>query len=170
MPRQPLHEQTKDKNKPMLSSPATSSVIEDAIEMIQVRLAEIEVEKARLERVISDLGATVKPTTTGPRRSGGTKSRRAAIVGTSGKKRRTRDGGTRAQHALNYLLESPGMSAPAIAIKLGIKPNYVYRVMTELKLDRLVEKRGTLFYPSASAKAAASTAAPEAAAAPTSNE
>ena len=43
--------------------------------------------------------------------------------------------------------ESPGVGASEIAEKLGIKPNYMYRVLHELQADGKVRKDGRAYYP-----------------------
>ena len=43
--------------------------------------------------------------------------------------------------------ENPGISASEIAEKLGIKPNYMYRVLHELQADGRVRKDGRAYYP-----------------------
>ena len=60
----------------------------------------------------------------------------------SGKRRRRRRGGTRADHAHKYVSGHPGATASEIAKSMGIKPNYVYRVMAELEKDGKVRKQG----------------------------
>ena len=40
------------------------------------------------------------------------------------------------------MTENPGIRASEIAKKLNIKPNYVYRVMSELTQDGKVKKDG----------------------------
>ena len=47
--------------------------------------------------------------------------------------------------------ENPGIRASEIATKLNIKPNYVYRVMSELEKDGKVEKKGREYHPAAAA-------------------
>jgi predicted ArsR family transcriptional regulator len=76
----------------------------------------------------------------GPGRPRGSSS--AARSGSSGKRRRRRRGGTRADHALKAVKENPGITASEIATKMKIKPNYVYRVMSDLTEDGRVKKDG----------------------------
>lgn len=68
----------------------------------------------------------------------------AALEGNkgSGKKRRKRKGGTTADKALAVIAENPGIGASAVADKLGIKPNYLYRVLSDLAEDGKVAKDG----------------------------
>lgn len=76
----------------------------------------------------------------------GSKSKRGG-----GRRQRRRSGGTRAEHAARVVAESPGVAVPEIAKQLNIKPNYVYRVMSNLQKEGVVRKRGKSYYPSAGA-------------------
>jgi len=111
------------------------NVLDKARALIEDRLKELEEERKRLERALSNL----KGERRGPGRPRGSSS--AAKSG-SGKRRRRRRGGTRADHALKAVKESPGITASEIATKLKIKPNYVYRVMSDLTEDGKVTKDG----------------------------
>ncbi len=67
----------------------------------------------------------------------------------SGKKRgRPKGSGTRAAEALALVKKSgsKGISIPDLALKMGIKPNYLYRVLPGLADDGLVEKRGPKWF------------------------
>jgi hypothetical protein len=127
-----------------------SPVLDQARNLIEERLKELDDERKRLERALSDL----KGTRRGPGRprgsSSGSGSRRSAGSG-SGKRRRRRRGGTRADQALKHVTENPGIRASEIASKMNIKPNYVYRVMSELESDGKVEKKGREYHAKAAA-------------------
>ena len=49
---------------------------------------------------------------------------------------------TRAKQALKLVQANPGITIPEVADKLGIKHNYLYRVLPGLAEDGLVEKAG----------------------------
>ena len=123
----------------------TSPVLDQARSLIETRLKELDDERKRLERALSDL----KGTRRGPGRPRGSSSgsnggsRRSSG---SGKRRRRRRGGTRADQALKHVTENPGIRASEIASKMNIKPNYVYRVMSELESDGKVEKKGREYH------------------------
>ncbi len=115
--------------------PPSSNVVDQARGLIETRLAELDDERRKLEGALRDLGGRVGRRGPGrPRGSGG-------------KRRRKRKGGTRAEHAVKVVTESPGITASEIAKKVGIKPNYMYRVMNELQRDKLVSKRGKGYFP-----------------------
>ncbi|MEA2130973.1 MAG: hypothetical protein QOJ85_3864 [Solirubrobacteraceae bacterium] len=59
-----------------------------------------------------------------------------------GRRGRPKGSGTRAAEALALVKENPGVTVPEIAEKLGIKQNYLYRVLPGLADDGLVVKDG----------------------------
>jgi sugar-specific transcriptional regulator TrmB len=68
---------------------------------------------------------------------------RAAPRGTgSGRRGRPRGSGTRAKEALELVRKRPGITIPEIAQAMGIKQNYLYRVLPGLQKDGLVRKEG----------------------------
>ena len=120
-----------------------SNVLDKARGLIEDRLKELDEERTRLERALSDL----KGTRRGPGRPRGSSSststrRRSTASSGSGKRRRRRRGGTRAEQALKQVTDNPGIRASEIATNMNIKPNYVYRVMSELQADGRVRKEG----------------------------
>jgi sugar-specific transcriptional regulator TrmB len=112
-----------------------TNVLDKARGLIEERLKELDDERKRLERALSNL----KGERRGPGRPRGSSS---APRSSSGKRRRRRRGGTRADHALKAVKENPGITASQIAEKMKIKPNYVYRVMSDLTEDGKVTKDG----------------------------
>lgn len=113
-------------------------VLDKARTLIEDRLKELDDERKRLEKALSNLTGGLR----GPGRPRGSRSTRSTGTGTSGRKRRRRRGGTRADHALKAVQAQPGITASEIATKLKIKPNYVYRVMAGLVEDGKVTKKG----------------------------
>jgi DNA-binding IscR family transcriptional regulator len=67
----------------------------------------------------------------------------------SRKRRRSRKGGKRSDHALAFIVKNPGSTATQVAEKLRVKPNYMYRVLGDLAKDGKVKKEGTAYWPSA---------------------
>jgi sugar-specific transcriptional regulator TrmB len=114
-----------------------SDAVDKARALLQQRRTELQGELKQVERALKGLGGG---------KAAGRRPARAAAAG--GKRRRRRRGGTRAEHALQHLEQHPGATAPEIAAVLGIKPNYVYRVMAELQRDGKVNKQGKGYYPS----------------------
>ena len=117
----------------------SSNAVDKARALLIERREELRKELAQIEDALAGLGGERRR----PGRPRGAGSRPV------GKKRRRRRGGTRAEHALKCVTESPGLTAAEIAAKLGIKPNYVYRVMAELESDGSVRKDGKGYFPTA---------------------
>jgi hypothetical protein len=117
---------------------------------IQARLKELRPlvdEFHRLEeaeRALSGVGATGG----GPAAATGTarRARRSATAtrktSGNGRRGRPRGSGTRAQEALKLVSDRPGITIPELAEAMGIKQNYLYRVMPTLADEGRVIKSG----------------------------
>jgi hypothetical protein len=71
---------------------------------------------------------------------------RGAGSGT-GRRGRPKGSGTRGAEALALVKGNPGITIPEIAEKMGIKQNYLYRVLPGLAEDGLVTKDGRGWHP-----------------------
>jgi len=106
---------------------------------IQARLKELRPlvdEYHRLEaaeRALSGVGGT---TAAAPTR------RRRSSPSSNGRRGRPRGSGTRAAQALQLVGERPGITIPELADAMGIKQNYLYRVMPGLADEGKVTKSG----------------------------
>lgn len=63
--------------------------------------------------------------------------------------------GIRGEEALKMVTDKPGIEPPEIAKRMGIKTNYVYRVMGKLQKKGLVKKEDRAYYPQPTAAKAA---------------
>jgi predicted HTH transcriptional regulator len=120
-------------------SPATGAV-EEAAELLRGRLRDLDSERAKLERALASL-TDGREGRRGPGRPRAASARRAST------RRRSRRGGTRAEHALKLITEKPGITASEIARELKIKPNYMYRVLSGMEKDGKVRKDGRAYHP-----------------------
>jgi hypothetical protein len=66
-----------------------------------------------------------------------------------GKVGRRKGSGTRAGQALSFVQGQPGITIPELAAKMGIKQNYLYRVLPGLEQEGKLEKKGRGWYPKA---------------------
>jgi ribosomal protein S25 len=132
--------------------PSTTHVLDEARDLVTKRLAELDEERKRLERALSELGGTAKkggrrkgrrgrPKGSGAKKAKGGRARKAGTT----TRRRRRSGGTRANQAVKLVEKSPGISASEIAKKMKIKPNYLYRVLGELEKEGRVKKKGRAY-------------------------
>jgi hypothetical protein len=66
-----------------------------------------------------------------------------------GKRRagRRKGSGTRAAQALSFVQGQPGITIPELAAKMGIKQNYLYRVLPGLQDEGKVSKQGRGWHP-----------------------
>jgi transposase len=96
-------------------------------------------EYRRLEAAAQALAGvgetTVRKTATRARTAAGTAAKTAG-------RGRPRGTGTRAREALDLVRSRPGITIPEIAEAMGIKQNYLYRVLPALQRDGLVKKEG----------------------------
>ncbi|MBA3806835.1 MAG: hypothetical protein H0X28_00355 [Solirubrobacterales bacterium] len=78
-----------------------------------------------------------------------TPAKAARKAGRPGKGRagRRKGSGTRAAEALSFVQGQPGISIPELAAKMGIKQNYLYRVLPGLEQESKVEKKGRGWHP-----------------------
>ena len=96
-------------------------------ELLKTRIRELEGELSKLQRALSSLtdGRQGRRGPGRPRGSGAT-SRTAA-------RPRKRRRGTRADQAVKLIKANPGITASEVAKKMRIKPNYLYRVLGDLR-------------------------------------
>lgn len=64
-----------------------------------------------------------------------------------GRAGRRKGSGTRAAEARSFVQGQPGITIPELAAKMGIKQNYLYRVLPGLEQENKVEKKGRGWHP-----------------------
>jgi hypothetical protein len=98
--------------------------------------------------------STAKSRATGARR--GRPPKAAAAAATAGstaaatprrRAGRRKGSGTRAAQALQYVTGQPGITIPELAAKMGIKQNYLYRVLPGLEQEKKIKKQGRGWHP-----------------------
>jgi hypothetical protein len=109
-------------------------------------LAPLVDEHRQLEAAQAALAGLPAATRTTARRARGA---RASASGASPRRRgRPRGSGTRALQALELVKAQPGITTSEIAAAMGIKQNYLYRVLPSLERDSKIAKRGRGWFPS----------------------
>jgi hypothetical protein len=73
--------------------------------------------------------------------------RKAARTTTRRRAGRRKGSGTRAIEAYSFVQGQPGITIPELASKMGIKQNYLYRVLPGLEQENKVTKRGRGWFP-----------------------
>ena len=129
--------------------PSTSKVLDEARDLVTKRLAELDDERKRLERALAELGgkAARKAGRRPGRRPGRPKgsTSKKSTTAKKGTARRKRRGGTRADQAVALIQQNPGITASEIAKSMKIKPNYLYRVLSDLEKQKRVKKKGRTY-------------------------
>ena len=106
-------------------------------------------EYQRLEEALRALdGASTRAPST-PSTPARGRRRSAASTASTGTRRRgrPRGTGTRAAQTLDLVKATPGITIPELADKMGIKQNYLYRVLPGLERDGQVRKDGRGWFP-----------------------
>jgi len=131
-------------------------------DFVDQKKAEMESRLKELRPLVEEydrLGAAVAALSSvgaGSSRRGATSKRAAkkpvrrssAGAGTgSGRRGRPKGSGVRDKQALELVSATPGLTIPEIAKNMGIKQNYLYRVMPGLEKQGLVRKKGRGWYP-----------------------
>ena len=128
--------------------PTNTSVLDEAVELVKRRLAELDEERKKLEHALAALGHKATDTVrrgTGRRRRG--PAAKAETAAAPKPRRRRRRKGTRGDQAVSLIEKQPGISASEIAKAMKIKPNYLYRVLSDLEKEGRVKKDGRRYSP-----------------------
>ena len=113
--------------------------LDEKVKEIEARLKELRPMVDEYNRLEAALGAFTGTTTT-TTKAAPTRRRRSAS--SNGRRGRPRGSGTRAAQALALVGERPGITIPELADAMGIKQNYLYRVMPGLAEEGKVTKSG----------------------------
>jgi Winged helix-turn-helix DNA-binding len=125
--------------------PSTSKVLDEARDLVTKRLAELDDERKRLERALAELGGKARKAGRRPGRPRGSSSKSSAKAKKGTRRQRKRRGGTRADQAVSLIQKNPGITASEIAKSMKIKPNYLYRVLSDLEKQKRVKKKGRTY-------------------------
>ncbi len=108
----------------------------------------LEAAAAALDGVPTTAGGSVAASPVARRARAQSAPKRAKSNGSGGGRRgRPKGTGTRGAEALALVRSKPGITIPEIAEQMGIKQNYLYRVLPGLADDGLVKKDGRGWHP-----------------------
>jgi hypothetical protein len=111
-----------------------TAVLDQARDLVAKRLSELEGERQRLERALAGLGD-----------HGAVRSSAGRGIA---KRRQPRKGANRRDQILKAVHDAnDGIGGGEIAAQIGIKPNYVYRILAELNKSGAVRKEGRQYLP-----------------------
>jgi hypothetical protein len=116
--------------------------LDTKVKEIEARLRELQPlieEYHRLEAAASALENVDGTAPSAPRR--------AANGGRRGRPRGSRGGNTRATQAVELVRTHPGITIPDLAGYMGIKPNYLYRILPQLEQEGKVKRQGKAWHP-----------------------
>jgi CRP-like cAMP-binding protein len=119
---------------------------------LEVLMEELSVEFEQLKRIsglLESTNGTTSPAPSRPRRRAAAKASAAAP-----RAARPQRGGNRAQQALELIAAQPGLSAADLADSMGMKRNYLYRVLPALEKQGKITKQGKGYHPATAAVAA----------------
>jgi sugar-specific transcriptional regulator TrmB len=127
--------------------PPSSNHLDVARDALEKTIRELEDQIKQAEQALAALGGKV--TRRGPGRPRGSANKTAPKASKAGapRRRRKRRGGTRADQAVNLIEQNPGISASDVAKQMKIKPNYLYRVLSDLEKEGRVKKDGRQYHP-----------------------
>jgi hypothetical protein len=74
-------------------------------------------------------------------------AKKPATKSTGGKLGRPKGSGKRAGQAVSIITAEPGLKLSAVAERMKVKPNYLYRLLPELAKDGKVVKRDKAWFP-----------------------
>lgn len=129
-----------------------ANVFDEARDALERSVRELREQLSAAEEALEKLGGKVtrrgpgRPGRRGPGRPKGSTNKTTSGT-TTGRKRRKRRGGTRADQAVQLIEGQPGISASDVAKTMKIKPNYLYRVLGDLEKEGRVKKDGRQYYP-----------------------
>jgi hypothetical protein len=125
---------------------ATTDFLDEKRREITGRLTELKPlvdEYARLQAAAAALDGVPAPAAhPGPPRRAAARPSAGRRGATHGRRGRPKGSGTRGVEALELVKAHPGITVAEIAEKMGIKQNYLYRVLPGLATDGLVVKDG----------------------------
>jgi hypothetical protein len=125
---------------------ATTDFIDEKRREITDRLTELKPlvdEYAQLQAAAAALENVVAPSHgPSPARRAAARPSASGRGATHGKRGRPKGSGTRGVEALELVKAHPGITIPEIAEKIGIKENYLYRLLPALAQDGLIIKHG----------------------------
>ena len=121
--------------------PSITNALDEARDLVKKRLAELDDERRRLERALAELGGKATRRAGPPERL----DLESIAPPKTTRRRRRRRGGTRADQAVELIKKNPGITASEIAKSMKIKPNYLYRVLSDLEKQKKVKKKGRTY-------------------------
>lgn len=109
----------------------------------------LEAAAAALAGVAGGTAASIRRPGRPPGSKNRPKAKAAVAAGSKGRPGRRKGSGTRAAQAVTLVKGQPGITIPQLAEKMGIKQNYLYRVLPGLEKEGKIAKQGRGWHPAA---------------------
>ncbi len=104
--------------------------------------------RGKASKAAASIATAVAPPAAKPAKKAAKKAARKKAPGAAkGRPGRRKGSGTRAAEALAFVQGQPGITIPELAAKMGIKQNYLYRVLPGLEQEKKVSKKGRGWHP-----------------------
>lgn len=121
-------------------------------DFLDAKVREIEERLQELQPLIEEFrrleaAASVLDTVDGGRPAVIPKSTRVTNGSSRGRPRGSRGANTRATQAIELVRARPGLTIPELADHMGIKPNYLYRILPQLEEDGKVQRKDKGWHP-----------------------
>src|SRR5947199_5108506 len=108
--------------------PSVSNTVDQAKTLLERRLRELDDERKQVQAALAGLGKSAA---------------RRAPGRPSGRGRRRRRGGTRADQAVKLITQNPGITVSELGKRMRLNhPNYLYRVLPDLQKEGRIKRRG----------------------------
>lgn len=117
--------------------------LDSKVKEIEGRLRELRPlldEYHRLEAAAAALGGVELPRAGRARARGSVPARNGTATARRGRPRGSRGENTRAAQAVELVRTRPGITIPELAEHMGIKPNYLYRILPQLEEEGRVRR------------------------------
>jgi hypothetical protein len=123
--------------------------IEERLQQLQPLVDEFRKLEAA-SAVLNDLDggrSAPRPAARAPRAASAPAPSRETNGGRRGRPRGSRGDNTRATQTIELVRAHPGITIPELAEHMGIKPNYLYRILPQLSEDGKVQRKDKGWFP-----------------------
>lgn len=123
------------------------TVLDETINQLEARAKELKPLHEEYVQVVDALDRINGSSAPAPRARPSTVSAPPKPKTKAVRKGRPKGSGQRAKQAVEIVTKTPGLTLPEIAKKMGIKDNYLYRVLPGLQQEGLIKKDGKGWFP-----------------------
>ena len=121
--------------------------IRERLSEVGALIEALRIESEQLRKMLESTGARVGEPAARARGAARGKQSGGSAPATGSRGRPRGVGGSRAQQTLEWIAATPGITAAELAKAMGIKRNYLYRVLPALEKDGKITKQGKGYHP-----------------------